>query len=552
MNDAAPAPPESPRLARQAAVVGAFTILSRVTGFVRDGVIAFFLGTGPIADAFYFAFRIPNLFRRLLGEGAVSAAFIPVFAGYESRGDRGERDRFVRASVGALGLALLLTVLAGILAADWLTADRPGLMDRLFDGARQLLGFAAPAARGSREFDPALAATLTRWFFPYLLLVGLAALAQGCLNALGQFAIPAAAPVALNLALIFGALFARSLGRPLLEGLVAGVLAGGVLQLLIQLPALRRAGIPLAPAWDPAHPGLRTLLTRWLPGVWGASIYQVMIFSAARFAAAAEPGTVAALYYAGRVSEVAYGVVIVSTSAALLPAMARHAQAGDLPALRDTLRGGLRWLFFIIAPAAALLALFADPLVALLLQRGEFNAASAAATAAPTAIYATGLLAQGAMRLLLAACHATGDTRSPALIATLAFAVFFVSAGLLAPAYGGIGIALATLIGVLCATWFLGWACRRRLGGFGGMRALFAPLVFTVLAATLAAGLARLGFEWAAPRVTPSAVRWLVLPAGLLGGGLYLLLARLAGVPEAAEFIRRAGSFRPGRSSPNS
>ena len=533
-------------------------MLSRVTGFLRDGVIAYFLGTSGLADAYYFAFRIPNLFRRLLGEGAMAAAVIPVFTEYDREASREERNRFVRATAGLLAAALLLIVGAGIYFAPRLAGGEPGLADRAFAAAQHALGFAPHAASSLASssatssatepvpFDSLLAAQLIRWFFPYLFFIGLAALAQGCLNAVGIFGLPAATPIWLNFSLISGALTAHFMQRPILQGLVAGVLAGGCGQLLMLLPALHRQGISLWPLWAPGHAGVQRVLWRWLPGLWGASVYQVMIFCAGRFGAAAGASTVSGLYYAGRISEVAYGVVVVSASSALLPAMARQAQARDYDRLRETLRTGLRWLGFLLTPASALLIYFAGPLVALLLKRGEFDDASVTATALPAAIYAAGLLAQAGMRIFLAGCHAVGDTRRPAWVATGAFVIFFIAAELLAPRWGGAGIAAATVIGTLVNMIGLAVVCRAHFGGFGGLRALVMPLALTFVCGLASAGAARLLFNFLTaggghPRL------W-VAPCMALGGAGFLLLTRLLRITEAAEFFTHARKLLARRS----
>lgn len=524
--------------AGHAARQGALTLLSRITGFLRDGVIAYFLGTSALADAYYFAFRIPNLFRRLLGEGAMAVAVIPVFTEYEKEKSQAERNRFVRATAGLLAAALLLIVGAGIYWAPKLAGGAPGMVDRAFSSLHQALGFSPAPGAADAPFDAVLATRLIRWFFPYLFFAGLAALAQGCLNAAGIFGLPAATPIWLNFSLITGALTAHLLGQPILGGLVIGVLVGGCGQLLMLFPALKRQGISLWPIWAPGHPGVRRVLRRWLPGLWGASIYQVMIYCAGRFAAGAGQSTVSGLYYAGRVSEVAYGVVVVSASSALLPAMARQAQAGDYAALRATLRAGLRWLGFLLTPAAALLIFFAGPLVALLLQRGEFNAASVAATALPAAIFAAGLLAQAGMRIFLAGCHAVGDTRRPAFVATAAFVVFFVAAELLTPRWGGAGIAAAIVLGTLLNMIGLAFVCRAHFGGFGGLRALVAPLALTLGCGIVSAALARLAFD-AVSAATGHSRIW-VAPCLLMGGAGFLLMTRLLRIAESAEFLAQA------------
>ncbi len=527
---------------KNAVLQAGLTAVSRVTGFLRDGVVAYFLGTTPLADAYYFAFRIPNLFRRLLGEGAMSAAFIPVFTQYQFQREKPERDRFVRATLGMFLIVLLLVVTAGILSAGWIASTKPGLLDLLFAHLPDWLG-GGTHVNATGRFDSLLAAHLIRWFFPYLFFIGLAALAQACLNAMGIFGPPAASPILLNVSLITGALTAWLLGRPILQGLVAGVLIGGFLQLAIMLPALRKGGIPLWPGWEPANAGLKLVLTRFLPGIWGASIYQVTLYAAGKFAADLGGGTNAALYNAGRLSEGPYGIVVIAASTALLPAMARQAQAGDWPEVRTSLRTGLRWLWFLMTPSATLLAFFAGPLITLLLMRGKFDAHSVAITTGPTVILALALWGQAAIRLFLAGCYSVGDTRSPALISTLSFVLFLLAAQILSPRYGGSGIAAATVFSTVTDMALLGWMCRRHFGGFGGMRALMAPLLLTILAGVATAWQARLLYDLLS-RGQELWLKNLWVPVCFGLGGLYFLgLTRLLRITEAELFI---GKLRAG------
>ena len=254
---------ETPAVERQVigalGSIGSATLASRVLGFVRDMVVALAFGAGPVTDAFFVAYRIPNILRRLLGEGALSTAVIPVFTEYATVRSRDELRRLVRATFGVGLVTLIATTLAGIAAAPWiLRAIAPG--------------FTSDAAQ------EALAVQLTRVMFPYLVLVGLSALAMGALNAENRFFASAVGPAVSNVGMIAGVvLLARYLDPPILA-LAIGVLAGGVGQLLVQLPELARLGLLVAPSWEPRLPALARIARLLVAAVFGLAAVQVMVF----------------------------------------------------------------------------------------------------------------------------------------------------------------------------------------------------------------------------------------------------------------------------------
>src|SRR5206468_3732038 len=295
-------------------------------------VVALAFGAGPVTDAFFVAYRIPNILRRLLAEGALSTAVIPVFTEYATVHSRDELRRLVRATLGVGLVVLIGTTLVGLAAAPWLLrAIAPG--------------FTSAAAQ------QALAVQLTRVMFPYLILVGLSALAMGVLNAESRFFASALGPAVSNVGMIAGVLLlARHVDPPILA-LAFGVLAGGVGQLLVQLPELARLGLLVAPSWEPRHPALARIARLLVAAVFGLASLQVMVFVNTLLASLLPAGSISFLYYADRVMEFPLGIFGIALASAALPAMSRQATEGDTRALAGTLNLALRLAVYICVPA---------------------------------------------------------------------------------------------------------------------------------------------------------------------------------------------------------
>ena len=292
---------EKRQIARAAGLVGALTVVSRVTGLVRDIVVGYLFGAGTGADAFFVAYRIPNLLRRLVAEGAATAAFIPVFTGYLTRGPRAEADRVARVLLTVMALVLAAVTLLGIVFAGPVTA--------LFAP-----GFAA--VPGKLE----LTIRLTRVVFPYIFCVGMVAAAMGVLNSLRDFWAPAMSPVVMNVVMIVATVvLAPWLG---IYSLAVAVLLGGLAQMVSQLPALRQQGIPVAPLWVPRHPAVKRVGALMLPTVLGSAVYQFNVLVSTMFASLLPAGSVAFLWYAERLFEFPLGVFAVALSTAALPSFA--------------------------------------------------------------------------------------------------------------------------------------------------------------------------------------------------------------------------------------
>jgi putative peptidoglycan lipid II flippase len=448
--------------------IGSATLASRVLGFVRDMVVALAFGAGPITDAFFVAYRIPNILRRLLAEGALSTAVIPVFTEYAAVRSRDELRRLLRATLGAAVVVLIATTLLGIALAPW------------------LLRLIAPGFTS----DPAqetLAVQLTRVMFPYLVLVGLSALAMGALNAEGRFFAAALGPAVSNVGMIAGVLLlARHVDPPILA-LALGVLVGGVGQLLVQLPDLRRAGLLVGPSWEPRHPALVRVARLLAPAVFGLAAVQVMVFVNTLLASLLPAGSISFLYYADRVMEFPLGIFGIALASAALPAMSRQAAASDTRALVGTLNFALRLTAYICIPATVGLLVLRTPIIRVLFERGRFTSADTVATAQALSGYAVGLVAFAAARISAQAFYALGRPGVAVRVGMVAVAADVVAALALMGPLGHAGLAYASSIGAFVNLLALLWVARRRFGRLGGHALLASSLRSTAAAIPLAA-----------------------------------------------------------------
>lgn len=418
--------------------MAAVTLVSRLSGWARDKVVASLLGAGIASDAFLTGFRIPNLFRAFLAEGSLHAAFVPTLTEFKEAGEREKARAFVAAMTSALMVGLAVIVAAGVAAAPWLV--------RIFAEA-----FYGDPAR----YEPAV--LLTRLMFPYLGLISLAALAQGVLNTHRRFLLPAATPILLNLCIAAGTYAAVTVGKGRLEWMAVGVVVGGVVQLAVQWPTCRRLGIPLLPGRGAfRHPGVRQVLRLMVPGVPALGVYQLTILLSNRFAAATGEGGVTFLYNASRINELVYGVVVVQLVTAVFPTLSED-RARDPVAARETFGFALRILSLVALPSAALTAVLALPMTGVLFGGGKYVPEMVAATAGALAYYALGMPFLAATKLLATTSYAWKDTVTPLIGAAANLAVFFAAAALLAASLGVKGVALAASLGQVANAAVLVW-----------------------------------------------------------------------------------------------
>lgn len=397
-DEKAPAPPAAApaeNLTRNAGIVAAFTLLSRIAGFVRDQVIIHFFGATRTTDVFWMAFTIPNVLRRLVAEGALTVAFVPVYTETREESDVAAK-RFLAASFGLVAVGMIGVCGLGMLGA-------PALV----------WAFASGFADDPAAF--ALCVSLTRWLFPYVYFISLMALAMGVLNAHRRFAAPAAAPILLNLTFIGSALFLREAFDPPIFVLVIGVLAGGVAQLLLQIPSLLRAGLLVWPRLDLGSPAIRKLLRLLAPAVFGLAIYQLNIILLRQFASHLPSGQITYYYNADRLIQFAYGVFAIAISTAALPTLSEHYARGRLDDLTATWRSSTNLTNFVTIPATFGLMAVAYPLVSVGYFHGKFTLEDVRMTAATTMAFAPGLVALGAVRATIQVFYAAHDTKTPVL-----------------------------------------------------------------------------------------------------------------------------------------
>lgn len=513
-------------LLRNFVTVGGGTALSRVLGFVRDVMIAAALGTGPVADAFFVAFRFPNLFRRLFAEGAFNAAFVPLFGRALEEGGVEEARRF-----GSEALSALLTILLILIAVAEIAM--PALMYVLAPG------FAEEPAK----FD--LAVVLTRIAFPYLVLASLMALFSGALNAHGRFAAAAFAPALLNVAFI--AALALVLASGYAETERAGVvlawatLIGGVMQLVVVIWAARRVGINLRILRPRLTPGVRKLARLFVPGALAGGITQINILVGTIIASLA-PSAVSYLYYADRIYGLPLGIVGVAIGVVLLPDLTRQLRSGHADQAMHSQNRSMEFAMALTLPAAVALVVLAEPIVSVLFERGAFVAEDTAATAAALIAFSIGLPGFVVVKVLQPAFFAREDTKTPMWFAGASVVVNVALSLALFPSLEHVGIAIATAVaawidaGLLALTL---WRRRQYTIDASARRRL--PLL--LLAALLMGAVLFFGGGIVNQLVdNPSTlVRSIDLGVIVLGGMLiYGVFVQLTGAVDFRDLIRRA------------
>jgi len=436
---------ENHSVVKAAGMIGVATFSSRVLGFIRDMVLARLFGATPAADAFFVAYRVPNLLRELFAEGSMSSAFIPIFTEYQTL--KSKRDAWELASAV---FTTLLTIVTGITILGIVLA--PGIVWLLAPGFHD---------------DPsklAMTTLLTRIMFPYLLFISLAALAMGILNSLRAFAAPAFSPVFFNIFIIGCAFFlSPTLPEPIL-GVAIGVVAGGAAQFAMQLPGLKLRGVLFGFRFEPGHPGVKRIGRLMVPSLLGLSVTQINI-TVSTILASFFAGGPTYLFYGMRLIQFPLGIFGVALATAILPTLSAQAARGALEELRGTVSFGLRMIFFIILPAMLGLILLRQPIVHLFFEHGSFTHADTVATATAVFCYAIGLWAFAGVRIIVAAFYSLQDTKTPAVTAAIAVAGNIAFSILLMSPLGVSGLALATALAAMVNGGILVAVLNRRLGG---------------------------------------------------------------------------------------
>ncbi len=508
--------------------VGGWTMASRVAGFARDILIAALAGAGPIADAFFVANRLPNLFRRLFGEGAFNAAFVPEFSGILATEGPAPAQRFAEEAMAVLAFWLLaLTVLGEIFMPTIMHGIAPGF------------------ARDPEKF--ALAVDLARIAFPYLLLICLAALLSGVLNGLDRFVAAAAAPLLYNAFSIAAMLLLRPYVPTVGHALAWGVSLSGVAQLALLMWGVRRSGMKLHFPRPRLTPAMRELMRRMAPGLVGAGIMQLNLTMDTILGSLLPSGSVSLLYYADRVNQLPLGVIGTAVGTALLPMLSRQVRSGAEAESKASLNRALEYALFLTIPAAAALIVAAQPIMFVLFERGAFDAAQAAGSANALAAYALGLPAFVVVKVLVPGFFARGDTSTPVKLGVASLVLNLALNLILIWSLAHVGLALSSSIAAIANCAALAWVLHRR-GHFDPDSRLLRRVPRMLAAAGLMA-LACWGIEQSLyAMLAPDRLwRWLGLAILVGGGGIaYLVAAEALGASALRELL---ATFRARRAA---
>ena len=532
---ASPAP--RPNVARNAGIVSAAIMASRVLGLVRDQVFAALFGAGLQYDAFLTAFRIPNLLRDLFAEGALSAAFVTTFS--QVLATKGEAEAFRLSNRVA---TLLMLILGAISLAGWFAA--PAIVQLLAPGF-----FDVPGKAG-------LTIHLTRIMIPFLLLVALAAKAMGILNAMHRFGVPAMASAFFNIGSIVGGLFlgfivGPSLGLGAIEGMAYGTLFGGFLQFAVQWPSLRKVGFRYRPMLSFSDPGVRQIMALMGPAIIGAAAVQINIFVNSNFASSIiDPATgrvgngpVSWLNYAFRFVQFPIGAFGVAISTATLPLISAAAARKESVEFRRTLAHSLGLILLLCMPSAAGLMVLGEPIVGLIFEHGRFTAFDTQQTAAALAAYSIGLAGYGGVKVLAPAFYALDDALTPMIVSLGSVVVNYVMNYLLVGPLGHVGLACSTSTVALVNFALLLALMRRRLGRLQG-RQLVLSLVRISLATAVMAAAVWLTAIAPAPYLLLHGFRLYLAQVAIglsVAAAVFYLACRVIGVEELNEALAAIG-----------
>lgn len=429
-------------LLKSLAAVSSMTMLSRVLGFVRDTIVARTFGAGMATDAFFVAFKLPNLLRRIFAEGAFSQAFVPILAEYKAQQGEEATRTFLAYVSGLLTLVLALVTVLGMLAAPlviWITA--PGFADT------------------PEKF--ALTSSLLRVTFPYILLISLASLAGAVLNTWNRFSVPAFVPTLLNISMIVFALFLTPYFDPPIMAMAWATLVGGLAQFLYQLPHLKRIGMLVLPRLNLRDSGVWRVMKQMGPAILGVSVSQISLIINTIFASFLAAGSVSWMYYADRLMELPSGVLGVALGTILLPALSRTYAKADRQEYSRLLDWGLRLCFLLVLPCSAALALLSEPLTVSLFQYGRFDAHDALMTQRALVAYAVGLLGIILVKVLAPGFYAQQNIKTPVKIALFTLAVTQVLNLILIGPLQHVGLALAIGLAACLNAGLLFWQLRR-------------------------------------------------------------------------------------------
>ena len=453
-------------LSKAAGIVSGLTLLSRIFGFIRDLFIAMTFGSSSAADAFFVAFRIPNMQRRVLTEGAVSSAFIPIFS--ETLNEHGkEAAQQLTANIFNILLILLSAISFAlfIFSPAVVTIFAPGFLDH------------------PEKFK--LTVDLTRWMAPYLFFIGLAAFSMGILNSLKLFALPAATPISQNISMIAAILFVvPQMDQPIV-GLAIGVVIGGAFQVIIQMPSIFKNGYGWRKQLNIKQPEVIKIARLMGPAILGLAVYELNLMVDTLLASTLDEGSISYLYYGNRLVQLPLGVFAVAMAVVLLPTLSGHAVKGELKELVKTLSFSIRLILFITIPATIGLIILREPIVNTLWERGEFLHTSTQGTTLALLYYSIGLCAYSGIKIIAPAFYSLQDTKTPAKVGIYSMIINILLNLVLMQPLGHGGLALATSLSALFNLILLIHYLRKRLGLLGGREILSSSIKMSIAAGVM-------------------------------------------------------------------
>ena len=519
------------QITRSAGLVGSLTFLSRIAGYARDVVIAYFFGATALTDAFWVAFRIPNLLRRLFAEGSLTISFIPVFTQYLETKNKEEAKKVADAVFTILVFLLILISIGGILLSPYII--------KLF-------------AAGFDESTFELAVSLNRIMFPYIIFISLTALSMGVLNSLRHFFAPAFSPVILNICIIVAVFFLyKNFNVPIYAAAV-GVIAGGILQLIFQLPFLYGRGFLFSFRKQVRHPAVKKIGFLIIPQLFGVAVYNINILVNTQYASFMTEGTISYLYFAERPIEFPLGIIAVSIATVLLPSLSSYVSKKEFDKFKETYSFTLRLMFFILIPALVGLIVLRVPICNLLYQRGEFDYAATVFTSQALLGYAVGLWAVGGIRITAPAFYSMQDTKTPVIIAFVAFIVNAVLGYVLGFTFGykHTGLALASSISSIINFVLLFYLIERRVGNINIKSIIVLLVKLTAISGVMGIVIWRISKLTFWNESAFSLEKIGILAASIvIAAVIYFLLAKILKIEEAdflVKMIRRGRKINDG------
>ncbi|MFS2224029.1 murein biosynthesis integral membrane protein MurJ [Pantoea sp. B65] len=507
-------------LLKSLAAVSSMTLFSRVLGFARDAIVARVFGAGMATDAFFVAFKLPNLLRRIFAEGAFSQAFVPILAEYKSKQGEEATRVFVAYVSGLLTLVLAIVTFIGMIAAPWvILVTAPGFADT------------------ADKF--ALTSSLLRITFPYILLISIASLAGAILNTWNRFSVPAFAPTLLNISMIAFALFAAPHFHPPVLALAWAVVVGGVLQLGYQLPHLKKIGMLVMPRLNLKDAGVWRVMRQMGPAILGVSVSQISLIINTIFASFLVSGSVSWMYYADRLMEFPSGVLGVALGTILLPSLAKSFTSGDHDEYSRLMDWGLRLCFVLALPSAVALGILAKPLTVALFQYGKFTAFDAAMTERALIAYSVGLMGLIVVKVLAPGFYSRQDIKTPVKIAIICLIMTqLMNLAFIGPLKHA-GLALSIGLAACLNAALLYWQLRKQKifqpqpGWFSFLLRLF--IAVAIMAAALLA-MNQVMPDWDVGNMVYRLSR--LAGVCVVGGGAYFLMLGLMGF-RPRDFARR-------------